>query len=199
MHSRGLVDYNMMLFERVEQMELDHFMKKSQRQRDYYLLKSPLDELVCFFYFMNVEEYCQCFSEETIYACFKKMPPESLMTLCQNVAPNQMTRFLSKEDFCKKWVSYRPDYLHYELRLHSNLLFGLINQGYVTYKDMYPPFHEMTMSELSVLYSTHRQWEIMFRPLFKSFQLIFNQLPYDMVEYIVSFLFVAPKNETRAK
>ena len=179
-----------MLFERVEQMELEHFMKKSQRQRDGYLLKSPLDELVCFFYFMNVEEYCQCFSEDTIYTCFKKMPSDSLMTLCQHVAPHQMKRFLSKEDFCKKWVSYRPDYLHYELRTNSHLLFGLINHGYVTYKDMYPPFHDMTMSELSVLYPKHKQWKDLFKPLFKSFQRIFNYLPHDIVEHIVSFLFV---------
>jgi hypothetical protein len=180
----------MMLFERVEQMEVDHFMTKSQRHRDRYLLKSPADELVCFFYFMTVEDYCQCFSEDTIYACFKKMPSTSLMTLCQHVPPHQMTRFLSKADFCKKWVSYRPDYLHYELRLHSHLLFGLINYGYVTYKDMYPPFHDMTMTELSILYSTHSQWKIMLGPLFASFHRIFNHLPYDMVNHIVSFLFV---------
>ena len=168
-------------------------MKKSQKQRDSYLLRSPPDELVCFFYSMSATEFFQYFSADTIGKCFRNVPADRLLVLCENVPPSWLDRCMTKSDFKTKWYSYRLDYLAYDLRSQSDTMFTLVNQGYLTYDELYVPFQQMTMTDLSLLYSVHSQWKIMLRPLFTSIHRWLHYVPHEMVEHILSFLFYTKK------
>lgn len=177
------------MYERVESIELDRFLKKPINKRDWYLYHTPPDELVCYFSGMDVTELLERFSEEAIISCFKKLPPNDLIHLCNHVSPKHMSYFLSPHLFSKKWNDMRPDIMLYEFKRDANLIFNLIKHEFITYEALSKPFYHVTMGELSKLYSSHTLFARLFHPLLNDMYITFHNLPPELVRHILSFLF----------
>lgn len=177
------------MYERVESIELYRFLKKPINKRDWYLYHTPPDELVCYFSGMDVTELLERFSEEAIVNCFKKLPPNDLIHLCNHVSPKHMSYFLSPHLFSKKWNDMQPDIMLYEFKRDANLIFNLIKHEFITYEALSKPFYHVTMGELSTLYSSHTLFAKLFHPLLNDMYITFHNLPPELVRHILSFLF----------
>ena len=138
---------------------------------------------------MDVTELLERFSEEAIVSCFKKLPPNDLIHLCNHVSPKHMSHFLSPHLFSKKWNDMRPDIMLYEFKRDATLIFNLIKHEFITYEALSKPFYHVTMGELSKLYSSHTLFARLFHPLLNDMYITFHNLPPDLVRHILSFLF----------
>jgi len=183
----------LMMYERVENIEIDKFMKKTPKRRDWYLLHTPPNELVCYFHFMSIRDFLACFSKEAIRHCFRKLPPDDLIHLCKYVPASYIPLFLPSCRFSIKWQEMNPDVLVYESYADPDIILNLVNEKCMTYNDLYPAFKELSMCKLSRLYSRHPLFSTLFSPLLEEMYVILHYLPPELVECILSFLFVKPK------
>lgn len=185
------------IYEKVEEMGVDLFLKKPQRIRDSYLYECPPDELTCFFFFMNIDDFKTCFSSTAIYECFKKIPAEHMITLCKEMDARSfdnkyMSQFMSRSTFCKKWNQLKPSVVIYEFSEIAECLYGLLTSQFISYSDLYPSFKEYPMSYVSSMYQEHKLCKTLFRPLLLQFIYLFQRyhVPKDIVlYYIIPFLF----------
>ena len=184
----------MYLYEKVEEMGLDVFLKKSQRVRDGYLKKTPSDEITCYFLFMHYKEFRECFTLEAILESFKRLPDSDLFTWCKFIPMQDFTILIHPTFFMEKWNTMSPRLQFQEYYESPELVFGLVDQGLVTYQEIYNPFREYKADLLSQLYSRHESFSILFQP-FKD--VVFDTMVYipdELIDLILSYLFVpAPK------
>ena len=198
---------SLQMYERVESISLDRFLKKSSNKRDWYLYHTPPNELVCYFSAMYVPEILERFSEEAILACFKKLPANDLIHLCNHVSPKHMSYFLSPRLFSKKWIEIHPDIMLYEFKRDADLVFDLIKHKFITYDTLNQSFYNVSICELSKLYSVlgnmcvkdskasfsrYTAFVRLFHPLLDDMFITFHYLPPELVTHVLSFLFVSP-------
>lgn len=180
------------LYEKVEEMGIDVFCTKPSHIRDSYLSRLSSDEITCYFFFMNYEEFSKCFSNTIIKKCFRKIPYENLFILCHEIPASKFSSIMSSTIFLKKWNNISPSGMIDGFIQHSESIFSLVKHNYISYNDIYISFKEYPMSYLSIIYQQHKLCTILFKPLFTLLVTIFQtrSIPKDIVlHHIIPFLF----------
>jgi hypothetical protein len=183
----------MYLYEKVEEMEVENFMKKSPKKRDLYLYHTPQDEITCYFFFMEPREFLECFSNEMIGATFKRLPSDDLFVWCDYIKYTDL--IIEKKTFLNKWYTMNPIHLVDNMYYSSETVFSLVDKNVITLPELYIPFEEMDISLLSKLHSQHPYFYKLFKPIRTLIHKVYRFLPYEVVELMISFLFVRYKNE----
>ena len=182
------------MYEVVEEIEVEYFLKKSIKKRDWYLYHTSPSELTCYFLFMNLSQFLQCFSKEAILDCFKNLPPDDLIVLCQEVTPEKIHLFLQPKQFREKWAGMKQAILVYEFSREADIIFKLVEHNYISYSDLYDPMPFLKISDLSHLYERHSCFSKLFQPLLEDMFITFHFMPPELVRIILSFLFQYKEN-----
>ena len=143
----------MLLYERIEEKGIDYVLERySQRQRDYFLEKTPEDDLVMYAVIgLTPEELVLLFTKSVLQKEFSRLLPENLFYSWDTIRGVVDVSFIfSHLDSDTFLTEYKKD---------PRTLFYLLDSRQITICDILSKIRNMTLHEISKLRGYHRRFQ----------------------------------------